>query len=256
MTLESWALAIMGETLTWGFVGIRASTAHGNRRQTKKLHEVLLADESYCNKLVEDEVSCYMSSDWIDEWQEHCAGDLDKFKDVNKRYEWAYGYVEFEHISDMVKMWCDDVDWVKDFLKAHPIESVEGNGWDRSKYDFDEVRGFCRECGEPQVAEDVTTLMSLEEVDSADKPPPHPYAADCQEIGCVEANVGCLYNHDGSALRLGYRCSYCGDVDPLVLYGNEDPGNRHPPFNWPPGAPWPPRRGFLGEPMEMPPWEE
>lgn len=225
------------------------------------------------DKAREDEATAYMDSDWDEQWHDACVAAIEKkgpneeddkeefdalvkerFDDKQEREMWATDYVEWDCVVDNLKTMCEDIDGIDWFLKDHPVEDVQANGSEGEVHSLTDVAGYCFECNEPQTWKSLTKHTFLME-GSSDVAPPHKFSPLCDT--CEVDRGDCAYDPDGDP-RMFYFCNYCGDIGPVQSFPGEvhiHPKNPQP-FNWPPGAPWPPRRTFAGTPDEVPPWED
>lgn len=255
----TWAYAILNDELWWTYAGVSDpdydTLRYRGRQPTRnKLAATLLGSEQYMENLFEAELD-YQVKDGVydDEWEDHCrdvahregrcphASEKEKaqyetfFKDIleneNRREEWYRRRMndDWDWLQDHVLNTASDVYGILHHLKEHPVDGCLAV-WNNEKfamYTLDEIVGYCPECNQPATEEHIRPIA-----------PPYPT------------------NEDGEAQFLypTLDCKCCGAETPL---DDEEFLRTHKrPFEWPPGAPWPPRRGFLGEPMEASPWEE
>ena len=259
-----WARSIFREAAVWGFKGIS-----NPRRGEKNAVAIVTSDERYMDDLHAQEAKYIAESDdWLEDWLDYvkrelhqedrcphgCPEEQSAFKaafdrmsqDPDKRYAWASERVDWDWIHGSVKNVFESEEGIYYFLKEHPVDSV----W--QKYaeqwvDLDDVKGYCPSCDEALTEETAKTIPASS----------HFFDEHCEEGYCRESNSQCLFNHEGS-LRKPYECPSCSwsditeDVD-----GDETFVSKHGrPFNWPPGAPYPPRVSFTGLPMDVPPYED
>ena len=276
-----WAKAIMADKLLWGFKGIqRLSPQEDRLRKHNCLTASLLASQAYLDDLQSQEVDDIVSdSDYDREWRNHVKWAIHRgdrcphgsreerhafgaafrkmIKDDSKKRDWAYERVDYEWIKDQIlNMTEQDVEGIEYFLEKHPVDEVwqaSTNRW----LDLDDVKAFCPDCDEP-----VDAVMD----GFPDGLESHQYygrlsrggstaCALCTEHSELGEHMACLFDYRGKPRRR-FRCPSCSYTDALdsiegsflVRYGR--------PSDWPPGAPYPPRRGFLGEPMDVPPWQD
>lgn len=273
-----WARAIYTEICIWGFKGIANLSPRdmlvildGHRTRKKSLYtQIVLADEAFMDNLHHEEVKYVATSeDYQNEWEEHVKRDKHRegccphgtdvereayqrvvtstTNNVDKRYKWAYDHVDTDQMENYVSHFFDGEEGLFYFVKDYPVDSV----WQRYCkiwLDLDAVRGYCPYCGDPITENE---RWNPEEVDV------HPYDKDCRRIVCGDGAAMCLFDVNGKP-RDVYECGVCDwadatcDIDGnktfISIYGR--------PFNWPPGAPYPPRRSFSGSPMDVPPYED
>lgn len=272
-----WARAINTGTCTWGFKGIAKPSPRAMQSLIRDLHLhktslhvlIVLMDEWFMEGLHHNEVKYVATSDdYRDAWEEHvkqlkhregCCphGPEDERKeyervvttvtnDADKRYAWAGEYVDTDQMKECVSWLFDGEESLFYFVKDHPVDSV----WDRHSAEWlnlDDVRGYCPSCYEPLSDED----RAVYETEKA-----HVFNPDCRECGW-NAYSRCLYDADGK-LRETFECACCNWSDATRdIDGDRSFVSKHGrPFNWPPGAPYPPRRSFSGSPMDVPPYED
>jgi hypothetical protein len=276
-----WAKAIQADKLLWGFKGIQHLSPKEDRlRKYNCLTASLLASQSYLDDLQNDEVDYIIhDADYDREWRDHVKWAIHRgdrcphgsreerhaygaafrktIKDESEKRNWAYVRVDYEWIKELVLgMTEQDVEGIEIFLKKHPVEEV----WQASTgrwVDLTDVVVFCPECDEPieDIEQDYPAELGSHRYGGQLSLSGFVACALCAEHPELGEHMACLFNHRGEP-RKRFRCPSCshtGALDAiegsfLVRYGR--------PPDWPPGAPYPPRRGFLGEPMDVPPWQD
>lgn len=270
-----WAHAIASDKNIWGFQGISRLDAKDRRyREYNSLTASLLSSQSYIDNLQYTEIkSIIASGDWNDEWREyvkrrvhvwdqcpngtkeerHAYGAAFRklIKNEDKKWEWASERIDWEWLKDQILCMTEqNPEGVACVLKAHPVDEV----WQSSNerwIDLSDVTVFCPECAEPM---DGCNRNAPEGVE------PHPFAysnsgCDCAYSAELGEHMTCLFNRAGEP-RPRFQCPGCGHK--AALDSLEDSFTYHygRPSDWPPGAPYPPRRSFVGEPMDVPPWQD
>lgn len=273
-----WARAIYGENCTWGFEGIANPSPRDMQylirdlhRRKKSLHmQIVLADATFMDSLHHDEAKYVATSEaYQNEWEKHvklnkhregcCPHGTEEeretyqrvvmstMNDIDKRYAWALDYVDTAQIQEHVSHLLDGEESLFYFVKDHPVDSVWqkcGTRW----LNLDEVCGYCPSCDDP---------LSVEEQWKPKEGDAHPFEKGCNRSVCGDNAAVCLFNVNGNP-RDVYECGLCNWSDVTQdIEGDENFVSKYRrPFNWPPGAPYPPRRSFSGSPMDVPPYED
>ena len=266
-----WARAVQQAKVIWGFAGIQNPRKPYDRKAMTST-EVVLSDERFIDNLQHEEAKYIVESeDYNDDWSMHvrdkhhthdaCPHGSDEeketfqarvereLKDQDAKYRWALDRVDWHWVNDSVSCFFQDADATFYFLKDHPVDAV----WHRNSgrwLSLGDVRGYCPSCDEPLDDED-----RVQQVEA-----PHPYNEDCENDICRTAGAHCVFDEQ-SVLRPLYTCGNCNWLD---VHDKDRPdetpfmerNNIKRPFDWPPGAPYPPRRSFSGYPMDVPPYEE
>jgi hypothetical protein len=230
--------------------------------------QIVLADESFMDSLHRTEAQYVATSDdFKDEWEEYvkrlkhregcCPHGPEEEREAyervvtvmtnceDKRLEWASEYVDHDWVQNSVSHFFEDEESLFYFVKDHPVDSV----WQKYQsvwMDLDDVCGYCPSCDEP---------LSEEERWKPKEGDAHPFAEGCGI--CDSGFSQCLFNANSNP-RDVYECNSCSWSDATQdIEGDETFISKHGrPFNWPPGAPYPPRRSFSGFPMDVPPYED
>jgi hypothetical protein len=230
--------------------------------------QIVLADESFMAELHSTEAQYVAtSSDYKDEWEEYvkrlkhregCCphGDEEEREAyqrvvasmtncADKRLEWASEYVT-DWIRNSVSHFFSDEEGIFYFVKDHPVDSV-WHKYHAKWLNLDDVHGYCPSCDEPLCVDDLLKVTKGS----------HVFDKDCRMAGCGDGASLCLFNAQGDS-RDVYECNSCNWADATQdIEGDESFISKHGrPFNWPPGAPYPPRRSFSGFPMDVPPYED
>lgn len=268
---RGWVRAVQQATVIWGFQGIQNPRKPYDRKAMTSI-EVVLSDERFTEQLHHEGTKYVAESpDYADDWSEyvhdkhHRAGacphgsddEREAFerrvaktlKDESEKYAWASDRVDWDWVKNSVECFFQDGESIYYFLKEHPIDSAwhrNGERW----VALEDIRGFCPSCDEVLDDEDV--------VDHVEDP--HVHNPDCENAVCRTTGAHCVFDDNGK-LRLMFSCGNCNWFDAVDQdRPDETPymarNNTKRPFNWPPGAPYPPRRSFSGYPMDVPPYEE
>jgi hypothetical protein len=229
----SWAEAVQDDTLNWTFKGIapyNSVTMYRRDQKRDRLLAAVLCDDRYVDEWVEGELQ-YLLDEGVydDEWDIHC-------RQVSHRD----GACPHAHIPE------ETIAYERAYQKLlHDVDSK--SRWLHQHYiDVEDLEHSIDE-----IVRDVESLAYfLKE---------HP----------VE---GCFRN--GEVIPLEKIIGYCGECnvpltedDPLGCpscsderYADMDDvvfSRTHSrPFNWPPGAPFPPSYGFDGAAVYTAPWED
>lgn len=243
--LLSWAIAVHKDILWWCFEGIQHPSSDLFRRHRgkniNKIAETLCSDCHYMDDLATQEVDYCLTDDcYRDEWEEHVKSrvhtdsrcphspskkereayteELKKMRedeDAKRKWLWRTMF-EWDLIRDQVENMVADEEGIMYFLKEHPVSgAMIDRGGEYAFRALDDIVGYCPECGSPATKDDIGP---------------------------------------GKELWLEFQCDSCGaimDIDDPALGGKDCKR----PFDWPPGAPFPPRQGFDGTPFDVPPWE-
>lgn len=232
--------------------------------------QIVLADESFMDDLHRIEAKYVAtSSDYQDEWEEYvkrlkhregcCPHGTEEEREAyerivasmtnceDKRLAWASEYVDHDWVRNSVSCFFEDEESIFYFIKDHTVDSV----WQKYHLiwvDLDDVCGYCPSCDEP---------LSEEERWKPKEGDVHPFDKDCGREVCNSGLSLCLFNANGNP-RGVYVCDSCNWSDVTQdIDGDETFISKNGrPFNWPPGAPYPPRRSFSGYPMDVPPYED
>jgi len=255
----------------WGFKGIArpsGTTILGFHVKKSAHAQLVLCDERYIDALHYTEAKYIASDDgWLDDWREFVEAHLhgatccphenpERYKarvdwmlnDADARFTWARDRVDHGWICDSVESQFESEESIFYFLKDHPVDSVwakEPRCW----INLDAVLGFCPSCDEALLEKHLC---------SDEGGPPHPFNKDCSAAHCESGASLCLYNKEGKIRDL-FECLSCAWTDVTQDVGEEDEtfvSKYGRPFDWPPGAPYPPRRSFSGFPMDVPPYED
>lgn len=256
--LISWAQAVLSDELWFCFAGItrpdsqlmrhyqrgRGKIYRGDARS--KIVATVCADERFMDDLARAEVDHWVEDDcYGDEWEEACKKETHavycphedaelykeelarRLKDEDAKRMWLEREIfEWDDIREFVNMMFDSWEGVVRFLKEHPITAIIAvSQHDPSEYcvvEIEEVVGYCPECNAPAKAEDISLTFETEDEHSR------------RELSC-------------------WACSSTSFVDDDEKSFAQAFGR---PFNWPPGAPWPPRRSIDGTPLDVPFYEE
>lgn len=221
-----WARAVMNAETRWTFHGIRKNyqVPRGTRypRGCSYLTESLLSDESYMNHLVEDEIDSLMLEDcYKEDWEEHCRyiahreGQCPHIFKEQKPYEAAYS-------------------------KLHDDESAKRQWISEFRFSWDDVTSRL---------EDDTKDPDWVEWFLKDHPVDGCYFGE--DWYAIDDIVGFCPNCDapqtGEMTPPVWRCHSCEYAN---IYEVSRSYNR--PCYWPPGAPYPPYRGFDGAGLDSP----
>lgn len=273
----SWAQAILNADLWFGYRNIRGLGMRDMRQRhatESRLAFMLRYDEAYISHLIELIATDYAEEeDYRDDWEdfvrsqihgEGCCPHEDedaqhayqtayekKVNDSFQRRSWAYQRVDVDQVIEDLRDSLGDAEGIAFFLEQHPVSEVwqaHTSQW----VDIEDVWGYCPGCDEPQTVEAFTIVPP---VNCA----PHPHQVDCRVCDAGEGLALCAYDTQGN-VRPRFQCpgclhtgEYTDDLDDALTETFTERHGR--PFAWPPGAPYPPRRGFAGEPLEIPPWE-
>jgi len=280
-----WAKAILHGN-TWSFKGIsrinpRKGIVHTNPRIKKSEHNVLtrsmLACEAFMDAQQNQEIKYIMNSiehaaDWKEFVRDHihdsykCPHGTKEqrraygtafrkyIKDEQKKWEWASNLTEWDWVAENIIETTNDLEGIAHWLKEHPVEEVYQ--FSHEKWiDISDVLVFCPECDEPMEKRNVLIEMptggiSKHVYGSEDGD----YCFDCKDHSDL-GDMLCFFDLMGSPRKRCY-CPNCGHIAALDSLEGSFIERNHCPPDWPPGAPYPPRRGFLGEPMDVPPWQD
>ncbi len=271
LDLRIWARGVrVGENMRWGYRGISRPTwkdlgLQHYRRHNPKSHPLvhsLISCERYTEKLWNAEAAIYLESDWDAEWREYCEGVChsarycpheneddykaaveEMFEDTDARYKWSNEQQEWDWVLENIQNIVDCDEAVMDFLKDHPVTEVYSNSREEW-FELDEVIGYCFECDEPCLENDIFKLPEEDEAQVAC----HDFDPNCEQCPYPgNGHVECLFETEMKR-RLLICCHYCAEVFAADNLEN----NRLRPFLWPPHVPYPPRRGFAGEFLDVP----
>ena len=279
LTSTSWAPVIRDNLYVLDYKGIRRFEPYRSPGQEPTLGMVLTHDNEYMEHLHELEVNCCMEDEdgqdaWIVNvgWHTHRDGRCPHGTELEREtYEHAYKKmltdedqrrryfeerVDWQWLQDTVTAWTEEsLTCIAEFLKEHPVEAVyqrRNEEW----IDIGDVLAFCPDCGEPIAGlwddYDVPVEHTWQQQKGLYSPGPSKLCEGSESLG---EYMGCLYDPQGN-LRPLFCCPDCGfqfttdDLDGTFVehYGR--------PATWPRDAPYPPRRGFLGEAMDVVPWED
>jgi hypothetical protein len=275
-----WARAIILGECIWGFKGIANPQERALRYMLQDLPkskrrgslpmQFVLADESFMENLHREEAK-YVATcdDYRDEWEEYvkklkhregcCPHGPEEERAAyqrvvasmtncaDKRLEWANEFVDSDWIHDSVSRFFEDEESLFYFVDKYPVDSVWQKYHDKW-LSLDEVCGFCPSCNEPLSEE---SRWKPKDSDA------HFFDPNCLLEVCNSGHSLCLFNTRGNPRDL-FECSSCSWSDVTQdVEGDETFVSKHGrPFNWPPGAPYPPRCSFSGVPMNVPPYED
>jgi hypothetical protein len=268
-----WARAVHQDMSWWGFKGIHKPSGHVLRHfdASKSVHaQIVLADEHYMETLNYEEAKYIAASvDWAEDWHAYAERRLHRaeccphgspeeqqaFADAlqrmltneDERFTWACEVVDGNWTRDTVEHHFQDEESIFYFLKEHPVDSV----WLKERQEWqslDNVIGFCPSCNEPLLEINLWNLAGVSR---------HAFNPECDVDVCVNSHARCLFD-ERRVPRAVFECAGCLWVDATEdVEGDETFLSKHGrPFNWPPGAPYPPRRSFSGYPMDVPPHED
>lgn len=257
---RSWALAITSDENWWTYRDVRNPSwdtynAHNNnqhktnrnQRETK-FTMTLLHDDSFVDERMRNELKYAIEDGFYDdEWEDHCRREAHQegrcphvrkqkkayqqafeklFHDKEEKSEWIWrSYIQWDDIAQQIYSW--DADELFYFLKDYPIDGCmrSANGeWENVL--LQNIIGWCPECNAPTVAEDLCE-RPRHELDAAGP------AEQVEQVHCPS-------------------CNSDSDIENPILFTHAHAR----PFDWPPGAPWPPRATFCGSPLMLGPWEE
>ena len=261
--LLAWVWAVMSDNLWWSFEGIDRpksdtllwySRVHQQPRNKIRRGEprsylaaTLLQDEDFLNDWAEQEVDYWIKDGcYDDEWEAHvtrvvhkdglCPNSADPeerkeyeeafqklLKDEDDKRQWLNEHIfEWSDIHETINEACDYDGYVADFLKKHPVNGVaRGYGDNYEYFKLEDIVGYTACCGLPVTREDLHLSEETDERHSGT----FVQCPNCCEEECVDDLEGFVFTHGR-------------------------------PFDWPPGAPYPPRRHFDGTPLEAAPWED
>lgn len=252
----AWARAILSDKHWWCYRGItkpETSTIrwHNNKRvpstPKNKAAATICDDTSYMEYLAGQEVKYQVEDDvYGDEWEEHvrdathrdgcCPNSKDpqerkeykeRFKkrldDADAKHQWLWDRLDWDVLRDWTVQECERWEFFQEFLGKHPVYGLITTYDEHRFIELEDVVGFCPKCDNPGTKEDLSYS------NGGDSLYDHLWMFCCP------------------ACREKFVVDECEEDRFIEEHGH--------PFNWPPGAPYPPRRGFLGEPMEAPPWE-
>jgi len=277
LTSTTWARVIKDQLYVLDYEGIaRFNPLRAKHRQIT-LSQILIHDEAYMDRLCESEVAYLMSdTDYQEDWEEHvewhvhrkgCCPHEDAedyeaayqkmLADDCAREEFFRERVEWQWLRDTVTEWADnDLERIAAFVREHPVTAV----WEQRNEEWiniDDVLAFCPDCGEP---------VSRYEGELSPFVEPHEFqrhhalyspgpCAICDSHDALGEHMACFYDKDENMrpLLCCPDCSFRFTTDDLDGSFVENFGR---PATWPRDAPYPPRRGFLGEPMDVVPWED
>ncbi len=268
-----WARAVLAEKAYFGLKGIARPSMQDFVQARRRREEhvpwvefILTSDERYVEdlQLKEAEYMC-KSTDYQEDWEEHvkhavhgeghCPHSENEeereayekayarlLNDENKKWQWAWERIDWDWTREQIEFMVDCVEGVWHLLLEHPVEEVY-QASSESWLDIEDVVAFCPGCCEPMTASDAQKVSSKT---------PHPFTEEDHE--CFDGPNGfegdvCFFD-DHAMPRTYFECPSCGASDFW-----DSRLDKKPP-NWPPGAPWPPRRGFAGEPMDVPFYEK
>ena len=268
-----WARAIHLEKVWWGFRGIakpRSVKDLNQRGGGLAAEQLVLSDEGHMDVLHHQEAKYVAENDdHHADWEEYvrrrhhnhfqCPHGLPEerqayqeavdvmLKDEAARYDWASDYVDWQWVRDQVHSYFESEEATFYFLAQHPVDSVWSR-YDEKWLPLDEVLGYCGSCDEP-----LTEDRILPDVNRGQ---PHRFDPECEADAC-RAMQFCLFDHEEKPRRI-FQCDLCSWTDTTDDFdGEESFISKHGrPFNWPPGAPYPPRCSFTGYPMDVPPHED
>lgn len=259
----AWACALLYGNNVYSFRGIRKhfpSRMEVAYAGNSWVAAVLMHDDLYMDKLHWEETEMYMSSDWDDEYALYLDGHEDDAR-VLSRVEWASDRAEWSQLTEYLTSMCEDVQSLAAFLREHPVDGVYVES-DHAWVDLDDVVAYCPNCQTP--TDEVLTGWKPGEA----PPTPHVATDECEVCDAACGSTQCLFDKEGKWRPLA-QCPSCREV--IVLFSSPEegtytsfchaPGQPMPklprkPLTWPPGAPYPPRRGFAGEPFDVPPYEK
>jgi hypothetical protein len=263
----AWARAVRLGKHLYGFKGLNNDLGNGLGAVYLKLDPVtrqLISNEKYMETLYEAEVGIYMSDDWAADWREVCEQQNprlwkekkkdytkrvdDKFNDASARYRWASDRVDFSEMVDWVQSMVTDNTSFAHFLREHPVDSIYSENLE-SWMSIDDIVGFCPSCDNILTEEDVAPI-------AVDEDKKHVYASQlisCFCEGDLADKMWCNFDHDlRPRVVVDCGCGFIGAMDDIEGTWTERFGK---PIDWPPNAPYPPRRGFAGDPMDVPFYE-
>lgn len=261
----AWARALRFGQHLYGFEGIDRDLGNGHGSVYLKLDSLarqLISSERYMQTLHEGEVAQYMSEDWDDIWRERCefknprlwkerkkawtARVNEDFEDENLRHQWAARYVDFDQLVDFVVEMTSNNESLAAFLRDHPVNAVydsRSNRW----VDLTAIVGFCPECESLMLPDDLVTARSDVQ--------PHVFTREECPCEHIVSSMMCNFDHHASprSMVICPNCDFAAATDNI----EETWAERFSiPLEWPPNAPYPPRRGFAGEPLDVPFYEE
>lgn len=268
----SWARAVHSGTLKFEFRGIQRWHDQAQRNPFNKWPAVvrmLISDEQYMDGLRQAEVDYKVKSgEWDEDWETFCRNEVHDhlccpngsdeekaqyerrfeklFRDPNAKEKWADDGVDFDDLADQVKNDFDAPESIMYFLKEYPIESVAGpfGMW----RDIDDVVGFCPDCDEPLTKEHVGRVDTLEK--GNDTVQRHRFGSARCDCGDHQ-HLNCLFDRSRN-FREVFKCCHCGKIDALDSLEGTFEERWQKPFHWPPGAMYPPNRGFAGQHLALP----
>jgi hypothetical protein len=256
----AWAQAIINGVTTFALEGIYEG--RGGTRcavdSVESLGKALTYSEDYMDAFAETEREYRVSSDCDDEWKVFCKekaedDELDEeelaalIADKDKRRDWAYDQFDPQWAWDQIKEECEEIWFIHGLLKKYPVIAVRPN-FDFSFILLEEILGYCPGCNFPILQDDV-----VEADGNLHQAKPHRYKNQCQKC---PANITCGWDSHGEP-RTYAQCESCSEY---IFFKDDCDGpwlaRFDRPFNWPPGAPYPPRLDFAGGPDGPPPWQE
>jgi hypothetical protein len=279
LTSTSWARVIKDQLYVLDYKGIKRFEPYRTPSMQPTLAQILIHDERYMDGLQEAEVDSLMADeesqdDWIAhvDWHVHRKGSCPHgtilqqeayataFREMRTddcdREAFFRDRVDWNDLRAWVTDWAtNSVECIASFLREHPVEAVYQQRNEEWIF-IEEVLAFCPDCGEPiaELRDEYNAPVEhlWEEAGALYSPGP---CAICDGNESLGENMGCLYDLEGN-LRPLFCCPDCSfqfttdDLDGTFVenYGR--------PATWPRDAPYPPRRGFLGEPMDVVPWED
>lgn len=261
----AYARSVLGDEVWWTYDTVEdpdrdtrrwfARSPHNDRNKpSNKLSATLRGSERYMDDLFNQELEHQVKEDiYRDEWEEHCvdkthrdgccpnSADLKERKDYedtlakrladdSAREEWYRTRMndDWQWLAEHLDEDCQQVEFIEWFLEKHPIDGALRyyNSEEYGKVDLADIVGYCPECNQPAKADEIRPMAA-----------PYETAEDGKAI--TEPTLVCACCNAETPLN-----------DEEFIKGH----NR--PFNWPPDAPYPPRRHFDGTPLDVPFYEE